>query len=100
MKKIEAIIKEPKLPDVKSALNDVGVKFFSYWEVNAVLDENETFKKLYLSILVNDDFEEVTIKAILQSAYTGDIGDGRIFISSIDEIYKIRTKEKGSRTLR
>jgi len=100
MKKIEAIIKEPKLPDVKSALNDVGVKFFSYWEVNAILDENETFKKLYLSILVNDDFEEVTIKAILQSAYTGDIGDGRIFISSIDEIYKIRTKEKGSRTLR
>ena len=55
---------------------------------------------MYLSILVNDDFEKVTIKAILQSAFTGDDGDGRIFISSIDEIYKIRTKEKGSRTLR
>lgn len=100
MKKIEAIIKQPKFPEVKSALHDVGVKFFSYWEVNAVLDENDTFKKLYLSILVNDDFEEVTIKAILQSAFTGDVGDGRIFISSIEEIYKIRTKEKGSRTLR
>ncbi|MFP4845102.1 P-II family nitrogen regulator [Winogradskyella sp. PE311] len=111
MKKIEAIIRESKFSEVKTALNNVGVNFFSYWDVNSVNTENEsaslivndkqdTIKKCYLSILVNDDFEDVTIKAILDSAVTGENGDGRIFISSINEIYKIRTKEKGPRTLR
>lgn len=100
MKKIEAIIRKTKFHEVKIALHNVGVKFFSYWDVDAVINENDTYKKLYVSILVNDDFEGVTVKAILQSAFTGVEGDGRIFVTSIDEIYKIRTKESGSKTLR
>jgi len=45
-------------------------------------------------------FEEVTIKAILEAASTGDIGDGKIFVSKIDEVYRIRTGEKGNNTLK
>jgi nitrogen regulatory protein P-II 1 len=48
---------------------------------------------------VNDDFEEVTIKAILESAATGEVGDGKIFVSDIKECYRIRTGEKGGQTL-
>ncbi len=100
MKKIEAIIRKPKFDEVKRALHDAGVNFFSYWDINAVENEKDTIKKLHLSILVNDDFEDVTIKAILESGFTGELGDGRVFISTIDEIYKIRTRENGAKTLR
>ncbi|WP_282041324.1 P-II family nitrogen regulator [Winogradskyella flava] len=100
MKKIEAIIRKPRFDKVKRALHEAGVNFFSYWDINAVENEKDIIKKLYLSVLVNDDFEDVTIKAILESGFTGKLGDGRIFISTIDEIYKIRTKENGVKTLR
>jgi nitrogen regulatory protein P-II 1 len=49
---------------------------------------------------VNDDFEDPTIKAILDSAVTGDVGDGKIFVSDIQECYRIRTGEKGGNTLK
>jgi len=48
---------------------------------------------------VNDDFEEITVKVILKSARTGDVGDGKIFVSDIKEAYRIRTGEKGGTTL-
>lgn len=113
MKKVEAIIRKSKFSVVQEALQSVGVNFFTHWDVISIDNENqdvldlisseankENSKKCYLSIIVNDDFKAVTIKAILESAYTGAIGDGRIFISTIDEAYKIRTKEKGKKTLR
>ena len=53
-----------------------------------------------MSIVVNDDFEEVTIKAILDSSFTGEVGDGKIFVSQVDEVYRIRTGEKGIKTLK
>jgi len=53
-----------------------------------------------LSIVVNDDFEEPTIKVILEIAATGEIGDGKIFVSDIQESYRIRTGEKGSQSLK
>ena len=49
--------------------------------------------------MVNDDFEDITIKAILESASTGDVGDGKIFVSDINEAYRIRTGDKGGQTL-
>lgn len=112
MKKIEAIIRKSKFSDVKNALHDVGVNFFSYWDVTGLGNEKEghvyrgvsystsDIQRRYLSIVVNDDFEDITIKTILESASTGDIGDGKIFVSHIEEVYRIRTGEKGGQTLK
>lgn len=113
MKKVEAIIRKSKFTEVQQALHEVGVTFFTHWDVTSVGHENEdyldlidsdksnkTSVKSYLSIIVNNDFETVTIKAILEAACTEQIGDGRIYVSSIEEAYKIRTKEKGKKTLR
>lgn len=112
MKKIEAIIRKSKFTEVKDALHKVGVNFFSYWDVTGLGNEKEglvyrgvaystsDIQRRYLSIVVNDDFEAVTIKTILNSGATGDVGDGKIFVSHIDEVYRIRTGEKGGDTLR
>ncbi|MCK0123240.1 P-II family nitrogen regulator [Gelidibacter sp. F2691] len=112
MKKIEAIIRKSKFSEVKKALHEVGVNFFSYWDVTGLGNEKEghvyrgvsystsDIQRRYLSIVVNDDFELVTIDAILKSAATGDVGDGKIFVSVIDEVYRIRTGEKGNNTLK
>ena len=106
MKKIEAIIRKSKFGAVKDALHEVGVNFFSYWDVTGLGNEKEghvyrgvsystsDIQRRYLSIVVNDDFEQITIDAILKSAATGDVGDGKIFVSDISEAYRIRTGEK------
>lgn len=111
MKKIEAVIRKSKFSDVKTALHDVGVNFFSYWDVTGLGNQKEShiyrgisystsdIQRRYLSIVVNDNFEEVTIKAILDSASSGSVGDGKIFVSHIEEAYRIRTGEKGGETL-
>lgn len=111
MKKIEAIIRKSKYSQVKNALHDVGVNFFSYWDVTGKGNEKEghvyrgvaystsDIQRRFLSIVVNDDFEKITIKALLESAATGDVGDGKIFVSNIEECYRIRTGEKGGDTL-
>lgn len=112
MKKIEAIIRRSKFAEVKKALHEVGVIFFSYWEVTGVGNENSgkvyrgvsyntgDIQRYCLSIVVNDDFEQITIDTIIKSAHTGSVGDGKIFVSNIEEIYRIRTGEKGGETLR
>lgn len=111
MKKIEAIIRKSKFRAVKDALHEVGVNFFSYWDVTGLGNEKEghvyrgvsystsDIQRRYLSIIVNDDFEEITIQTILKAAATGDVGDGKIFVSDITEAYRIRTGEKGGKTL-
>ena len=112
MKKVETIIRKSKFSAVKKALHEVGVNFFSYWDVTGVGNEKaghvyrgvsystSDIQRRYLSIVVNDDFEEITIKAILEAAATGDVGDGKIFVSEISESYRIRTGEKGGSTLK
>lgn len=111
MKKIEAIIRKSKFFAVKEALHQVGVNFFSYWDVTGVGNEKEghvyrgitystsDIQRRHLSIVVNDAFEEATIKAILKSGATGEVGDGKIFVSNIEESYRIRTGDKGGDTL-
>ncbi len=111
MKKVEAIIRKSKFSVVKKALHEVGVNFFSYWDVTGLGNEKEghvyrgvsystsDIQRRFLSIVVNDDFLDVTIKAILESASTGSVGDGKIFVSDIIEAYRIRTGEKGGETL-
>ena len=112
MKQVEAIIRKSKYRAVKDALHDVGVNFFTYWDVTGIGNEKEghvyrgiaystsDIQRRYLSIVVNDDFLEVTIKAILEAASTGDIGDGKIFVTEVVESYRIRTGEKGGETLK
>lgn len=112
MKKVEAIIRKSKFSNVKNALHEVGVNFFSYWDVTGLGNEKEghvyrgvsystsDIQRRYLSIVVNDDFEDVTINAILEAGATGEVGDGKIFVSNIEEVYRIRTGEKGSQTLK
>lgn len=56
-------------------------------------------QRRYLSIVVNNEFEEITIKTIIKAASTGDVGDGKVFVSDINEAYRIRTGEKGGKTL-
>ena len=111
MKKVEAIIRKSKFSSVKKALHDVGVNFFSYWDVTGLGNEKEghvyrgisystsEIQRRYISIVVNDDFVEPTINAILKSAATDRVGDGKIFVLPVDEAYRIRTGEKGGKSL-
>lgn len=108
MKKIEAVIRKSKFEDVKIALHQIGVNFFSYWDVTGVGNEKEghvyrgvsystsDIQRRYLSIVVSDPFLERTVDAILQSASTGMVGDGKVFVSEVIETYRIRTKENGT----
>ena len=112
MKKIETIIRKSKFDEVKEALHQIEVNFFSYWDVTGVGNEKQghvyrgvsysttDIQRRFLSIVVSEPFLERTVEAILQSAYTGNVGDGKIFVSNIEEAYRIRTKEKGANSLK
>ncbi len=107
MKQVEAIIRKSKFHEVKKALHEIEVNFFSYWDVTGVGNEKRghvyrgisystsDIQRRYLSIVVSDEFLERTVNCILESAYTGNVGDGKIFVSEIKEAYRIRTKENG-----
>lgn len=107
MKQVEAIIRKSKFDDVKKALHEIEVNFFSYWDVTGVGNEKKghvyrgisysttDIQRRYLSIVVSDDFAQKTVDTILESAYTGNVGDGKIFVSEVVDAYRIRTKESG-----
>ena len=111
MKKIEAIIRRSKFRVVKDALHTKGINFFSYWDVTGIGNEStgqvyrgvsystSDIQRRYISIVVNDDFEKVAVDTIIEYAKTGEVGDGKIFVSDIKEAYRIRTSEKGGETL-
>ena len=112
MKKIEAIIRKSKFSDVKKALQNVGVNFFTYWDVTGQGNEKQghvyrgvaystsDIQRRFLSIVVNKEFEEAAVQAILKAAGTGEIGDGKIFVSDISDAYRIRTGDQGEDTLK
>ncbi|MBN1598839.1 MAG: P-II family nitrogen regulator [Bacteroidales bacterium] len=111
MKKVEAIIRKTKFDEVKAALNQAGIEFFSFWEVRGVGKATEariyrgikydtsTIERILISIYIRDKFLEPTVKAILSSAQTGAIGDGKIFVSDIQDAFRIRTAEQGDKSL-
>ena len=111
MKKIEAIIRKTKFEEVKEALLDAGIEWFSYSEVRGigksrqariyrgVLYGTDIIERIMLTIVVRNVNVEKTVNAILLSAQTGEIGDGRIFVSTVDESYRIRTGERGDISL-
>jgi nitrogen regulatory protein P-II 1 len=108
MKKVEAIIKPFKLDDVKEALKDIGVQGLTVTEVKGFgrqKGHTELYRgaeyvidflpKIKLEIIVVDDIVPKVIEVIIDSARTGKIGDGKIFILPMEEVIRIRTGERG-----
>jgi nitrogen regulatory protein P-II 1 len=111
MKKIEAIIRKTKFEEVQEALKEAGIEFFSFWDVRGVGQAREervyrgvvydtsTIERIFISIYCRDKFVEPAVNAIMKSAKTGEIGDGKIFISELQDSYRIRTGEQGDKSL-
>ena len=112
MKKIEAIIKPFKLDEVKDELNNIGILGLTVSEVKGYgrqKGHTELYRgaeyavdflpKIKIEMIVSDDIVDDIIKVIKSKAHTGRIGDGKIFISSIDEVIRIRTGEKGKNAI-
>ena len=109
MKKIEAIVRTSKFEDVKTALKEAGIDFFSYWEASGIgnehLREHHNYRgtvydtqyvpRIFISIVLRDVNVQKTIAAIEKAARTGEVGDGMIFTYNIEESIKIRTGERG-----
>ncbi|CAM3439840.1 P-II family nitrogen regulator [Arcobacter aquimarinus] len=109
MKKIEVIIKPFKLEDVKDALVEAGITGMTVYDVKGYgrqQGHSELYRgaeyvvdflpKIKIDIIVKDEMVESVISTITNSAKTGKIGDGKIFVSSLDEVVRIRTQERGS----
>ena len=109
MKKIEAIIKPFKLDDVKDALHEVGVSGITVTEVKGFgrqKGHTELYRgaeyvvdflpKVKVEVVVKDDDVERCVDAIVKAARTGKIGDGKIFITSIEQAIRIRTGDRGT----
>ena len=112
MKKIEAIIKPFKLDDVKEALTDIGIQGMTVSETKGYgrqKGHKEVYRgaeyavdfvpKLKLEIVVEDDVKDKVVDIIIKSAYTGKIGDGKIFVQHIEDVVRIRTGERGNKAL-
>jgi nitrogen regulatory protein P-II 1 len=107
MKKIEAIIRRTRFDDVREALFSVDINWFSYSEVKAIGQDREEriyrgvmystdiISRIEIKIVCREQFVKPAIDAIMKSARTGEIGDGRIFVSPVDDTYSIRTGEHG-----
>lgn len=109
MKKIEVIIKPFKLEDVKDALVEAGITGMTVYGVKGYgrqQGHSELYRgaeyvvdflpKIKIDIVVKDEMVDSIINTIVNSAKTGKIGDGKIFVSSLDEVVRIRTEERGT----
>ncbi|MAO92905.1 MAG: transcriptional regulator [Rhodospirillaceae bacterium] len=112
MKKIEAVIKPFKLDEVKEALHEVGIQGITVTEAKGFgrqKGHTELYRgaeyvvdflpKVKLEIIIDDALCERAVEAIQNAAKTGRIGDGKIFVSSIEEVIRIRTGETGSEAI-
>ena len=107
MKKIEAIIRKTKFEDVKDALLEADIEWFSFYDVRGigkarqgriyrgVVYDTGSIERILLNIVVRDKNAEKTVQAIIKAAQTGEIGDGRIFVIPIEDALRIRTGERG-----
>jgi nitrogen regulatory protein P-II 1 len=109
MKKIEAIIKPFKLDEVKEALHGIGIRGITAYEIRVSRRrQSETgfyrgaeyvgdfVPKMKIEMVIEDSALDQTVETLQQAAYTGHSGDGRMFISSIDDVIRIRTGERGA----
>ena len=108
MKKIEAVIKPFKLDEVREALSEIGVNGLTVTEVKGFgrqKGHTELYRgaeyvvdflpKIKLELVVGDNMVEASMEAIIKAAHTGKIGDGKIFVSAVEQVVRIRTGETG-----
>ena len=109
MKKIEVITRPYKIDEIKEKLTSIGIKGMTVSEVKGFgrqRGHTEVYRgaeyqvdfvpKVKLDVVVEEDMAAAVIKAIQESAHTGEVGDGKIFVSTIDEVIRIRTGETGN----
>jgi nitrogen regulatory protein P-II 1 len=113
MKKIEAIIRTSQYEAVKKALHEIDIDFFTWWDVTGqgndkkhrteiyrgTVRDTSYISRRYLSIVVRDINLQKTVDCLLKYARTGEVGDGKIFVSDIAQSYRIRTGESGDESL-
>ncbi len=112
MKKIEAIIRKTKFEEVKEALMAADINWFEYTDVKGigqsrqeriyrgVVYSTDNIERVHISIVLRDHLVDQTVQVILNAAHTGEIGDGRIFVSPVENCYSIRTGECGDIVIR
>lgn len=111
MKKIEAIIRKSKFDEVRKTLHNADIDFLSWWEVKGqgtakqglifrgIAYDVNAIDRIFLSFVVREMNVQKSIDAILKSAFTGESGDGRIFIYNIEQSIRIRTGDSGDDSL-
>lgn len=112
MKKITAIIKPFKLDDVREALSEIGINGMTVIEVKGFgrqKGHTELYRgaeymvdflpKVKLELVVADDIQDQVVDAILETAHTGKIGDGKIFVEAVERVIRIRTGEEGEEAI-
>lgn len=111
MKKIEAIIRKTHFEEVKEALFEADINWFAYSEVKAIGQDREDriyrgvmystdiISRIQITIVCRDQFVQPAVDAIMAAARTGEVGDGRIFVSPVDDTWSIRTGEHGDSVL-
>ncbi len=112
MKKIEAIVRPHLLDAVKNSLQEIDVKGMTISEVQGYgrqRGHTETYRgaeyqidfipKLKIEVIIPDDIEDMVVHAVMKAAQTGKFGDGKIFITTIDDVIRIRTGERGEAAL-
>lgn len=112
MKKIEAIIRRTKFEEVKEALLAADIDWFEYHDCHGigqsrqeriyrgVVYSTDMIERMHITIICRDQFLESTVKVFLDVAHTGNVGDGRVFVSDVQDCYSIRTGEHGDVVLR
>ena len=108
MKKLEAIIKPFKIEEVKDALTDLGVegmtlcevKGYGHQTIHREVYRDATYQvdflpRLKVEIIVSDEMLEAALQVVLKAARTGKIGDGKVFITPVEQVIRIRTEETG-----
>ncbi len=112
MKKIEAIIKPFKLDEVKEALHEIGLQGITVLEAKGFgrqKGHTELYRgaeyvvdflpKVKIELVIEDDMLERAVEAIMQAAHTGRIGDGKIFITAVEDAIRVRTGERGKEAI-
>jgi nitrogen regulatory protein P-II 1 len=112
LKKIEAIIREDKVNDVREALNNIGIVGMNVFEVRGhgrqggiqLVGRAGTYQvnmlpKIQINIVLNERNLDTAVEVILKSAYTGETGDGIIFVTPVEDVIRVRTRERGTNAM-
>jgi len=111
MKKVEAIIRKTRFEEVKEALHEVGINFITFWDVRGVgkatqarvyrgiMYDTSTIERMMVTFVCREKYLKPAIDKIMEAAKTGQVGDGRIFVSEISDGYRIRTGDSGEKSV-